>query len=223
MNENKICFITCVNNKDEYDRCIYSIKQLNVPQGFDVEFISITDATSMTMGYNKAMNQTDAKYKVYLHQDVFIINKDFIYNFLEIFNEDKNIGIIGFAGSKFIPTNAIWWESNENYGKVYDSCTGIMRELVFNEVNNNFEEVQCIDGFMMITQYDIEWQEDVFDGWHFYDISQSVEFLKKGYKVVIPKQNIPWCIHDCGIVITSNGYEDYRMKFIERYSDYLNK
>lgn len=223
MNENKICFITCVNNKDEYDRCIYSIKQLNVPQGFDVEFISITDATSMTMGYNKAMNQTDAKYKVYLHQDVFIINKDFIYNFLDIFNEDKNIGIIGFAGSKFIPTNAIWWESNENYGKVYDSCTGIMRELVFNEVNNNFEEVQCIDGFMMITQYDIEWQEDVFDGWHFYDISQSVEFLKKGYKVVIPKQNIPWCIHDCGIVITSNGYEDYRMKFIERYSDYLNK
>lgn len=223
MNENKICFITCVNNKDEYDRCIYSIKQLNVPQGFEVEFISITDATSMTMGYNKAMNQTDAKYKVYLHQDVFIINKDFIYNFLEIFNEDKNIGIIGFAGSKFIPTNAIWWESNENYGKVYDSCTGIMRELVFNEVNNNFEEVQCIDGFMMITQYDIEWQEDVFDGWHFYDISQSVEFLKKGYKVVIPKQNIPWCIHDCGIVITSNGYEDYRIKFIERYSDYLNK
>lgn len=223
MNENKICFITCVNNKDEYDRCIYSIKQLNVPQGFEVEFISITDATSMTMGYNKAMNQTDAKYKVYLHQDVFIINKDFIYNFLEIFNEDKNIGIIGFAGSKFIPTNAIWWESNENYGKVYDSCTGIMRELVFNEVNNNFEEVQCIDGFMMITQYDIEWQEDVFDGWHFYDISQSVEFLKKGYKVVIPKQNIPWCIHDCGIVTTSNGYEDYRIKFIERYSDYLNK
>lgn len=223
MNENKICFITCVNNKDEYDRCIYSIKQLNVPQGFDIELISITNATSMTMGYNKAMNQTDAKYKVYLHQDTFIINKDLIYNFLDIFNKDKNIGIIGFAGSKYIPNNGIWWESNENYGKVYDSCTGVMRELVFNEVNNNFEEVQCIDGFMMITQYDIDWQEDIFDGWHFYDISQSVEFLKKGYKVVIPKQNTPWCIHDCGIVTTSNGYEDYRIKFIERYSEYLSK
>ncbi len=223
MNKNKISFITCVNDKNEYSKCTQCIKQLNVPKGFEIEIISITDATSMTMGYNKGMNKTDAKYKVYLHQDTFIINKDFIYNFIDIFNQDKKIGMIGFAGSKFIPNNGIWWNSNQLYGKVYDSCTGIMKELAFNEVENSFEEVKCIDGLIMITQYDVEWNEDIFDGWHFYDISQSVEFIKRGYKVVIPKQNTPWCVHDCGIPITSNGYEDYRIKFLEKYTLYLGK
>ena len=223
MNKNKICFITCVNDERAYDECIYYINQLNIPKGVDIEKICIKDASSMAHGYNNAMNSTDAKYKVYLHQDTLIINKDFIYDFINIFNQDKNIGMIGFVGSKLIPHDAIWWNSNIISGKVYDNSSGIMEKYEFDEIENIFDEVKCIDGFIMITQYDIDWQEDIFDGWHFYDISQSIEFIKKGYKVVVPKQNTPWGIHDCGIVITSNGYEDYRIKFLEKYNLYLNK
>ncbi|MGQ7116118.1 glycosyltransferase, partial [Escherichia sp. TWPC-MK] len=52
----------------------------------------------------------------------------------------------------------------------------------------------------------------------FYDISQSIEFQNRGYKVVIPKQVEPWCIHDCGLVKISNGYSDYRIKTLKNYS-----
>lgn len=189
-----------------------------MPDGFDIEAIGIRNAYCMTAGYNKAMNDTDAKYKVYLHQDALIINKNFIYDFLNLFENDRNIGMVGVAGSKIIPTNAIWWESNQKYGKIYDSHTGIMKELAFFEIDGNFEDVKCIDGVIMITQYDVQWREDIFNGWHFYDISQSVEFIKNGYKVVIPKQISPWCVHDSGVSNASNGYENYRKVFLKNYN-----
>ena len=73
----------------------------------------------------------------------------------------------------------------------------------------------------MITQYDIPWREDIFNGWHFFDVSQSIEFLKKGYQVAVPKQEDPWCNHDCEITTLKNEYEEYRNIFLDQYSTYL--
>ena len=70
----------------------------------------------------------------------------------------------------------------------------------------------------MITQYDLSWREDIFDGWHFYDLSQSIEFLRKGLNIVVPSQQTSWCIHDCGYVNASNEFEEYRNKFLDTYS-----
>ncbi|NME82787.1 glycosyltransferase [Clostridium sp. SM-530-WT-3G] len=218
MNNKKIAFITCVNDDILYDECLRYIGDLEIPEGYEIDVISVREAKSITSAYNNAMNSTDAKYKVYLHQDTLIINKYFIKNILEIFNSDKNIGMIGMVGCENIPINAVWWEANKKYGKVYESHTGNMQLLAFDEIVGAHEEVKAIDGFIMITQHDIEWREDLFDGWHFYDISQSVEFIKNGYKVVIPKQQNVWCIHECGIVNVENNYEEYRKIFLDEYS-----
>jgi hypothetical protein len=94
---------------------------------------------------------------------------------------------------------------------------GVMGLVAFKEVEGDYQEVQCIDGLIMITQYDLPWREDLFNGWHFYDSSQSMEFIKSGYKVVIPRQSHPWCIHECGVTSLSNGYHDYRQAFINNY------
>lgn len=56
------------------------------------------------------MNLAKGRYKVYLHQDIKILNKNIISEFLEIFNDEK-IGFIGVVGSENIPKNGIWWES----------------------------------------------------------------------------------------------------------------
>ena len=76
------------------------------------------------------------------------------------------------------------------------------------------------DGLIMVTQYDLPWREDLFQGWHFYDVSQCLEFEKAGYKVGVIKQISPWCLHDCGKV-NGTGYEDNRKIFVQHYRDYL--
>ncbi|ERI90854.1 glycosyltransferase, group 2 family protein [Clostridiales bacterium oral taxon 876 str. F0540] len=218
MNNNKICFITCVNDDTLYDENLKYIGSLNIPEGYEIEFRGVKGAMSMTSGYNEAMHSSDAKYKVYLHQDTFVVNKNFLFDMLKVFSSSEKIGIIGVTGTKVIPSNGVWWESAHTYGKVYENHEEIMELLAFNEVKNIYEEVKAIDGLIMITQYDLPWREDIFDGWHFYDVSQSVEFTLKEYKVVIPKQERPWCMHDCGGVNTANGYEKYRNAFLDEYS-----
>ncbi|MBP2630531.1 MAG: glycosyl transferase, group 2 family [Firmicutes bacterium] len=220
MNENKICFITCVNDEDFYKESVYYIKHLTVPVGFEIELVAIRGASYLTKAYNEAMQSSDAKYKVYLHQDVFIVNKNFIIDIIHIFQRDKKIGMIGIVGADKLPINACWWEAKNRYGNVYDSHKGYMDRDSFNDFSNDSISVQAIDGILIVTQYDIPWREDIFKGWHFYDISQSIEFAKKGYQIVVPKQVEPWCIHDCGITPIGELYEKYRNVFLEEYSEW---
>ena len=67
MNAYKICFIMCVNDQLYLNECISYIEHLSLPEGFEREIIPVEGAVSMTSGYNQAMRQSDAKYKVYLH------------------------------------------------------------------------------------------------------------------------------------------------------------
>ncbi|WP_010496800.1 glycosyltransferase [Paenibacillus elgii] len=221
MNENKVCFITCYNDEVLYQECLKYIHAVNVPEGFEFETLGIVGAESMAAGYNKAMQSSDAKYKVYLHQDTFIINKDFIFDFLTLFRNNPQVGLIGMIGAIEIPTNAVWWDARAKVGQVYESHSGKMNLLSFGEVTTDHTVVAAIDGFMMITQYDLSWREDLFNGWHFYDLSQSTEFVKAGFDVAIPKQNQPWCIHDCGVVNVSNGFGHSKNIFLEEYSRFL--
>jgi glycosyltransferase involved in cell wall biosynthesis len=213
MNENKMCFIYCINDEDHLKKSLYHIKQLHVPPAMEIEYITMENAPGLAAGYNYAMRRTDAKYKVYLHQDVFILNQNFLIDILSLFRKYPVLGMLGVVGTKNLPENGVWWEGKERYGKVYESSSGQMMLLSFDEVIS----VTAIDGLMIVTQYDVPWREDLFKGWHFYDLSQSAEFIKAGYQVGIPKQIEPWCIHNCGLVNVENGFEEDRSMFINAY------
>ncbi|WP_180953750.1 glycosyltransferase [Bacillus sp. T33-2] len=217
MNNNKVCFIYCVNNQLLLEESLRYIYTLEIPEGFEIDVITIEESPSMAAAYNQAMKDSDAKYKVYLHQDVFIVNKNFIEDMITLFKNDETLGMIGVVGSKFIPPSGVWWESGIKYGKVFDSHTGKMDLLNFRQVQQEFESVQAVDGLLMATQVDIPWREDLFDGWHYYDISQCLEFQMNGYQVGVPNQSTPWCVHDCGVVNTLNGFNYYKSLFLNVY------
>ena len=97
LNEHKIAFIICTNNQLYCKECLYYISLLDVPEGYEIDVMTIEGAEYITKAYNAAMGESDAKYKVYLHQDVFILNRNFIQDIVNIFSDEK-IGMIGFAG-----------------------------------------------------------------------------------------------------------------------------
>jgi hypothetical protein len=185
MNEKKICFIMCTNNAQYEAEAMHFISKLHVPQGYEIDAISIKEAKSLTSGYNEGMRASDAKYKVYLHQDVMIVEPDFIARLLHIF-EDPEIGMVGMVGTPHLPENKIpWWAWR--VGALYTcnvSAMGMFDYEYPEEAKNGVIEVEAIDGLLMATQYDIPWRDDLFDKWDFYDVSQSLEFIRHGYKVV---------------------------------------
>lgn len=220
MDEHKICFIICSNNGYYLEECLFYISKLEVPSGCSIDVISISDAESMTSGYNEGMRATDAKYKVYLHQDVFIIYKGFLQAVLDIFQSDSAIGMIGMVGAPRMPVGGVMWYGARE-GALYGSNKVIGEYAAYQyHLADGLHEVEAVDGLMMITAADIAWREDKFDGWDFYDVSQSFEFRRQGYKVVVPEQLCPWCVHDDGIVNLVN-YDKYRRICMEEYPEYF--
>jgi hypothetical protein len=88
MNDKKIAFIIAVNNEQYFEECCFYIHRLSVPAGYDIDIIAIREADSMCAAYNAGMNNSDAKYKVYMHQDVMIRNVQFIENIIKIFKQN---------------------------------------------------------------------------------------------------------------------------------------
>lgn len=118
MNDHKFCFIICTNNELLLDEAVLYIHSLIVPDGYSVELLTVKDAASMTSGYNEAMEASDAKYKIYMHQDVFILNKNFLQDILSIFYSDPQIGMIGMVGYDPVSPDGIMWHS-KRFGSPY--------------------------------------------------------------------------------------------------------
>ncbi|TCS79626.1 glycosyltransferase [Pectinatus cerevisiiphilus] len=222
----KICFITCVNNDVQYNICLDTIHNLNIPKGYSIETLAIKNAESMAQGYNLALKKTNAKYKIYLHQDVRIINKKIIFDILHLFRMDKSIGMVGTTGVYKIPINGRWWEAKTGVGLIiHNPDGGTLFEHRFEQkhLEKSYAEVNAVDGNLMVTQYDLPWREDLFKGWHFYDTSQCIEFMKKGYKVVVPSLIEPWNIHACGLTNLTNDHEIARKIFLQEYLPFLKQ
>ena len=215
-NLNKVCFITCVNDESTYERCLNHIRALHVPVGMQAEVIAIREAASMAAGYNAAIKATEAAYKVYLHQDTFILNRAFIASLIDLFRTNERLGMLGVVGAGKVPESGIWWEAANRYGKVieYRHTYGYLN---FQEFEHNLRLVEAIDGLLIATQYDIPWREDLFTGWHLYDTSQCYEFLRQGYQVGVPRQDVPWVLHACGNEFDSGAYDQYRRIFQQEY------
>ncbi len=216
MNDHKVAFIIATNDEQYFTECSYYINNLLIPEGYETDVIAVRDAKSICEAYNAAMHSSDAFYKVYLHQDVFILNTEFIKDIIDAFSFDPAVGLLGVIGAKTLPSDAYAFNSwDTGVAFTFNGTSGGIRSHV-NEKGLNY--VSAIDGMMMITNRDLEWREDIFDGWDFYDLSQSMEFWRAGYKVAVPYQKSPWCMHDMGFLGLDN-YDCYRKKFCDAYHD----
>lgn len=208
MELQKVTFVICINDETLYGRCRSYLHQLIIPAGFTIEVKEIRGAKGMASAYNRAMRESDAKYKVYLHQDTFIFNRHLIGDMVNIFSKYPQIGMLGVVGGTRLPKSGIWFHDGlHSFGKVWEyRGPGIQlplphwnerRERIvrFRPVTRPFQPVLVIDGLIMMTQYDITWREDLYDSFLYYEGPQSLEYIKHGYWVAIPYQKEPWCMH----------------------------
>ncbi len=216
--ETEVSFIICTNNDRYLEECGFYIDKLQVPEGLTVKVIPVRHAKSMTAGYNEAMHASDAKYRIYLHQDMFIVNRRFLYDLLDLFRENDRLAMLGVAGTEHLRDADAW--SSLDIGGCYSIGTfsGLGSIAVKPQIRNpqgKYQAVDFIDGMLIATQYDMEWDERI-EGFHFYDVSQCERFRKAGYEIGIVRQEDLWSFHDFGPLNLAT-YRRNQRQFCELY------
>lgn len=198
IDKHKICFIICTNDKQQLQECMMYLSLLHVPEGYQTDIITVAEASSMTSGYNEAMRSSDAKYKIYLHQDTFIVEAFFLDYLLKLFKKDSKIGMIGIVGAEKLSKDGVMWHEQRcgNFYRLDELAKSGFDNIT--HLKRGYKEVEVVDGLLMATQYDLPWREDVFRGFDFYDVSQCMEFRRAGYTIAVPAQKTNWVIHACG-------------------------
>ena len=214
LNERKFAFIICANNDMFLKECMAYINNIEIPEGYTADVLVVSEAASMCAGYNEGMEGSDAKYKIYLHQDVMLCNPKILYEVLECF-KDPNVGMLGAVGNRKLQPSANMSDGTR-IGLV-ELC-GTTDKSIIGENPGCITDVEALDGLLLITQYDIRWREDIFDGWDFYDLSQCREFMNKGYRVCVPHFDRAWCMHYYGLTLGKlTKYDHYRQIYQDEY------
>ncbi len=217
---NKIAIIFCSNDEEMEEECLLYLRHLIIPEQMKVEVLSVWNAKGMCYGYNRAMCETDAKYKVYIHHDSFMIMQNALIQIIDIFSHNPEWKLLGVAGSTVMKYEYRWgyYHYEEVRYNLYQDK--IMDTILSRSVKTSgkVEDAKAIDGILLATAEDLPWREDVFDGWHFYDISQCYEFRKRGYRTGVINDTEPWMLHE----VTrkkdpENRYEFYGKLFKKMY------
>ncbi|MBQ9478233.1 MAG: glycosyltransferase, partial [Selenomonadaceae bacterium] len=195
---------------DKIQRLIESTQMLKIPEQHKLEVLFV-QGNSLAAAYQDGLQKTNARYKIYLKDSARILNPNILLDVLKIFESDRDIGMIGCLGSERIPTNGVSQISPRRFGKVVVGN----QTLNFGSIDGLCREVMAIDDVFIATQYDIPWRSDLFKQEGFVAPSQSIEFKRKHYKVVVASQQSPWVQFDN---INTAFDERERNVFLDEYS-----
>lgn len=240
LDAHAVAFISCVDDQAQYDICLRYLNALEVPSGYAVEMIAVVGAASMAEGYQRAMETSPARYKIYVHQDVYLVHTGVLDELVRAFRTYPRLGMIGVVGTTRMPTSGIWWGNKLHlHGRLweYRRETGFPGSLFgrrlhfsrFRSVVGDYLPAVNVDGLFMATQYDIPW-ENPLGGFFLYDQVQAINFIKAGLEVGIARQQAIWCLHWGHLHERTRGQSDRRnvevsrsaAAFVQRYAEFIS-
>lgn len=137
--------------------------------------------------YNACADKARFPYLCFVHEDVQFDCQGWGMELIHQFEQVESCGVIGVAGSKYVPRNFIsWGDSLEN-----DRCNYLQfieHKNAYEWVSNNpdkesFSEVVTLDGVFLFTKQsiwkEIRFDEDSFSMFHLYDADFAVSVATK--------------------------------------------
>ena len=177
---------------------------------------------SLSEVYNILLEKSSNNIVILCHDDIYFEKKNWGSKILKHFKRNPEYGILGAAGSKYLPKSGMWWEINtEMFGIVNHEHQGKKWTSKYSESKgSNLDDTVIVDGlFIAINKKNIKktFNEEV-KGFHFYDVDFSFRNYLEGVKIGV--------FYDVRITHLSVGqtneqWEKNRVEFAERYQDNL--
>ena len=182
----------------------------------------INNGESLTKAYNRGLKMATNKIVVFCHDDLTIETKQWGNKLIKLFERNKEYGIIGIAGTKFMAETGQWWTNpRKMYGRVQHTHEGkTWLSSYSDDLGQSLEETVIVDGLFFAVNKDVvkkEFNED-FEGFHFYDVSYCFDNFLEGVKVGV---TTVVRVNHQSIGMVNEQWEENRKQFAETYKDKL--
>ena len=188
--------------------------------GTDYELVIIDNSNndySIFSAYNEGVRRAKGDILCFMHEDILYRTEDWGKKIIAHF-EDKSIGLIGFAGTHFLPSTPTYWftspfisENNltNDNGDILE-CKKL--DFFF---GNTIVDIVTVDGFCFFVRRslfkEIAFDEDTFNGFHFYDMDICMQVLKCGSRVCA-----------CNDILIEHEWSEQSLKKIRKEFTYNN-
>ena len=177
---------------------------------------------SLTQVYNKILDEAENDIVVFCHDDLNFETTGWMYKLKSHFDKNPEYGIIGLAGTKYLPPSGRWWElQSAMYGIVNHKSEGKQWESRYSkDIGNKLEPTIIVDGlFFAVNKKNIvERFDESVQGFHFYDIDFSFRNYLKNVKVGICTDIR---VTHLSIGQTNEQWETNREIFAEKFAEKL--
>lgn len=163
--------------------------------GGEFELVIIDNSSnnySIFQAYNQGVQRAKGDILCFMHDDVLFRSKNWGDVIERHFQEDEQIGLIGFAGTHFLPDIPMYWYSSPFVSQHNLNNDQGMVEEHFHEGwfgERNLIEAVAVDGLCFFVRRElfekISFDEKTFKGFHLYDMDLCMQVLEAGYKVCV--------------------------------------
>ena len=140
--------------------------------------------------YNQGAQQAKYENLLFIHEDTIFITKNWGNKLLNLLS-DKNIGVVGVAGSTYVPNvPAFWWGIKEVcFFNLIQSDANDENVLTYrlDDKYGNSKNVYSLDGVFLACRRDVYSEfpfNDKIKGFHGYDIDFSLRVASKYINIV---------------------------------------
>ena len=177
---------------------------------------------SLSQVYNEIISESSNDIVVLCHDDIYFDTKNWGEKLKKIFERNPEYSIIGVAGSTYLPKSGMWWEDKSKMiGIVNHEHEGKKWESKYSDsLQNNVKEAVIVDGLFICldkTKIKKNFDESVI-GFHFYDVNFCFQNYIESCKIGVIT-NIR--VTHKSIGMTNDKWEENRVIFSEKYSDFL--
>ncbi len=182
----KVDFIIAYNTAN-IDKCIECINDLIVPEGVCIDTLGIEGENRIDEVYNACQEESTADFRVFIRENVYIVNKNFISDMLAFFDDNPSVAAAGIIGGSKNGRFADW-----NSGAVDIVNEDRADRFVMKSAS---PETEILSGQLIVTREKIDWscEEDKN-----FDLAFSERMNSFARKLAVFPQTEPWCLWEYG-------------------------
>ena len=177
---------------------------------------------SLTEAYNILLEKASNDIVVLCHDDIYFEKNNWGNKILKHFKRNPDYGILGVAGSKYMPRTGMWWEvQTEMIGIVNHEHEGKKWTSKYSEdIGNKINDTIIVDGlFMVVNKPNIKKNFNTeVKGFHFYDVDFCFRNFLENVKIGV---FFDVRITHKSIGMTNEQWEKNRQQFAETYKENL--